>query len=187
MEVVEERPEPALPDAGDWMGHEPDRVVAQEVGDATEVAPRGAHVGVAHHQEVVARLARQGEELVHLGVQPGLAPLHQHAKAVGPPRRGGAGHGPGGIGGAVDAEQHLVERVVEVGEGGEVGLQVVVDAAERLQHRGAGALPASAGRRRRWRRSARCCSPAATRPTAAAAKRIVLARDMRIPPCALAS
>jgi len=95
----------------------------------------------------VARRAREREELVHLGVEAGLAALQDDLEAVRPAPRRGARDLPGRVAAALHAQHDLVVRVLERGEQRQVVPQPVVHAAERLQDRDG--RPPGGGRRRR--------------------------------------
>jgi hypothetical protein len=75
LQAVEEGAEPLLTDAGDGVGHEADRGVVEQRRDLGEVVLPHADVRITHHQHLSASDAGEGDELVHLGVQPRLAAL----------------------------------------------------------------------------------------------------------------
>ena len=159
MQVVHERAEARLGDAGDGMGDQADVRVLEVRGDLVEVAGGDAHVGVADDDEVVASGARERRELVDLRVEPGSAALQDHAHAARETARAGYRDRVGGVVAIADAEQQLVGGVVERGEALEVGGEIVVEAAERLQDGDAATetRPCGCGERR-WTATATSCS-----------------------------
>ena len=133
LQVVQRRPEGLLAHPAHRVGDEPDARLGQVARHVLQVAVGRAHVRVAHQQHVVAGRGGEADELVHLGVQARLAALDHQAEPARPAAHGLVGHPPGRVAPVPDPEDHLVGRVVEGGEGGEVGLEVVVHPAERLQ------------------------------------------------------
>ena len=127
-------PSETSPEADHRVGHAAHVGLGDAGGELLQVAGADAHVGVAHHQHLVTRVALEGDELVHLGIQPRRGLLDAEAEALRPAADRGLGHRMGGVRGVPHAQHHLPGAgVLQRGEGGEVGLQVVIQARQRLE------------------------------------------------------
>jgi hypothetical protein len=131
--VIEPRLRAILADARQRMRHQADLRVGEVRGDLIEVAGRHARVRVAHDQEVVARGARQRDELIDLWIEARLTVLHHDPEPARPAPDRIARHIVGGIGAVAHAEHDLVGGVGERCERPHVADQLVVDPAQRLE------------------------------------------------------
>jgi hypothetical protein len=105
VQVVHERAEALLADAGDGMGHLAHARIFEVRRDLVEVAGRHAHVRVADDDQLVAGGARQRRQLVDLRVHAGRAALEDDAHLAREAAREGDGDGIGGVVAIAHAEE----------------------------------------------------------------------------------
>ncbi len=133
MQVVHERADTNRAGAGDGVGHQSYRRIFKVRRDLGQVIGVDAHIRVADHQDLISRGSGKADELIDLWVEPRLPALPLDPNPLRKPRGKVESDGVGGVAFILDAEEQLIAGVMESCESFEIGNQIIVDTAKRLE------------------------------------------------------